>query len=363
MILLQRSGLSNFRLGEFYHWPAVPENLVKSGIMPNAYLVYNPAAGRYPSGLLTEQAEKILSSAGWNIRLEKTQNGEHITELAYRAVEEEMDAFFIVGGDGSINHAIPGLLYSNTALGVLPAGTANVWAQELGLPGLSWTRWMALEESARRLAHAKVRSTDIGMCSGRPFLLWAGVGLDAFIVNRIEPRSRWEKHFAVVHYAATSIWNASLWHGIHLNVRLDGHSIEGNFLLGVVSNIHLYAGGLTELFPEARLDDGYMDLWLFKGQTLGDTVQLAWELFSGDDHESDQVIRTRFQSMQLQAEGPVYVQIDGEPMEVDGSLDITVESRALKVLVPQVTPHVLFEQNESISAEKAEASDGFHKAA
>lgn len=346
---------------EFYHWPAHPENLVKSGIMPNAYLVYNPTAGRYPSGLLSEQAAKILSSAGWDIRMEKTQSGEHITELAYRAVEEGMDAFFIVGGDGSINHALPGLIHSNTALGVLPAGTANVWAQELGLPGLTWTRWMALEESARRLAYAKVRSTDIGLCGDRPFLLWAGVGLDAFIVNRIEPRRRWEKHFAVVHYAASSLWNAGLWHGIRLNVTLDGHSIEGTFLLGVVSNIHLYAGGFAELFPEARLDDGLMDLWLFKGETLGDTVQLVWEMFSGDENGSDQAIRTRFRSMQLEAESPMYIQIDGEPMEANHTLEIRVESKALKVLVPQVTPHVLFQDNDAGEIDKSQYTDGIHE--
>ncbi len=68
--------------------------------------------------------------------------------------EEGKEALFVVGGDGTINLAVRGLAGSETALGVLPGGTANVLAQELGLPGLTWTRWMALEESARRLAEA-----------------------------------------------------------------------------------------------------------------------------------------------------------------------------------------------------------------
>ncbi len=304
--------------------------------------MYNPTAGRYPSWLLTERAAGLLSNQGWQIRVEKSISGEHITELARQAVREEMDAFFVVGGDGSINQAAAGLLNSRTALAVLPAGTANVWAQELGLPGLTWTRWGALEESARLLADAEVRAVDVGMCGDRPFLLWAGVGLDAFIVHRLEPRSRWEKHFAVVHYTASAIWNASSWRGMNLNVQVDSKSITGSYLLGVLSNIRLYAGGFLELTPDARLDDGVMDLWLFKGESLGDTVQLAWNLFSGQHQESDRVVHLPFRSLRLSSDSPLYVQVDGEPVEVQDEVEIRVAPRGLNILAPKQTPHPLF---------------------
>jgi diacylglycerol kinase (ATP) len=186
--------------------------------MPFAKLIYNPAAGRYPSWILTERAANVLREEGWRVSIEKTQSGKHVTDLAEKAALEGMDALFVVGGDGSVNRALPGLINSQTALGVLPAGTANVWAQELGLPGLSWTRWMALEESARRLAGACVAQADVGFCNGIPFLLWAGIGLDAFIVQRLEPRTQLEKRFAVVHYVASAAWNASMWRGMNLNV-------------------------------------------------------------------------------------------------------------------------------------------------
>jgi len=249
--------------------------------MPKAYLVYNPAAGRFPSRMLTERAAAVLRSEGWEVSLEQTGGGPHITELARQAVEYSMDAFFVAGGDGSINFATAGLVGNQTALGVLPAGTANVWARELGLPGLTWTRWTALEESARRLATASLRSVDVGFCNQNPFLLWAGVGLDAFIVHRIEPRSRWEKHFAIAHYAAATVRQARMWEGIDLRVLADGVEVSGHYLLAVVSNIHLYAGGFAEISPYARLDDGVMDLWLFSGETLLETVHQAWDLWSG----------------------------------------------------------------------------------
>lgn len=310
--------------------------------MRRAYMVYNPAAGRYPSWLLTERAANLLRSSGWEIQLTQTQNSMHIVQLARQAAKEEMDAFFVVGGDGSINQAMQGLVGTQTALAVLPAGTANVWAQELGLPGLTWTRWMALEESALRLSKGVFRRVDVGVCNGRPFLLWAGVGLDAFIVHHIEPRSRWEKHLAVVQYVASAIRSATLWRGIQLEAKTNDQVVSGHFLLAVVNNVHLYAGGFTQLSPDARLDDGLMDLWLFRGETLSDTVQRIWDLLSGRREKSDQVERISFQSLSMTSISDMFVQVDGEPVEIQGDISIHVQPRALRVLVPKDTPHTIF---------------------
>src|SRR4030043_1770769 len=207
--------------------------------MRNADMIYNPSAGRFPSGILGERAANVLRANGWDIRLMGTHDGAHVTQLARRAAEQGKEALFVVGGDGTINLAVRGLAGSKTALGVLPGGTANVLAQELGLPGLTWTRWMALEESARRLAEARIREVDIGICADTPFLMWAGVGLDAFAVHHIEPRPRGEKLFANMAYVASTAWLASLWHGINLKVTADSLDISGHYLLAIIRTIHL----------------------------------------------------------------------------------------------------------------------------
>jgi YegS/Rv2252/BmrU family lipid kinase len=305
-------------------------------------IAYNPAAGRYPSRLLVERAARVFEARGWEVQLEQTHSSIHITQLAHLAAHQNFDYFFISGGDGSLNRAVAGLVDTPTVLGVLPAGTANVWAQELGLPGLTWTRLMALEESARRLAGGSVHQVDVGYCNDQPFLLWAGVGLDGIIVHHLEPRSRWEKHFAVVQYAATAVWQAAFWHGMNLRVEADGQQILGHFLLSLVSNVHLYAGGIAELSPHARLDDGKMDLWLFEGETLGDVAQLAWELLAGSHVNSNKVLQIRFTQLWLEADTNAYVQLDGEPAAGGESVSISVHPRSLRVLVPERTPRVLF---------------------
>ncbi len=313
--------------------------------MPNTLLVYNPVAGRYPSRMLTERAAEVLEGYGWEVEIETTSGGEHIRSLASQAVEEEKDSIVVVGGDGSLNKALPGLVGTETALGVLPAGTANVWAQQIGLPGLSLTRWKALEESAHRLARGQIKKMDVGLSNDKHFLLWSGIGIDAFIVHRIEPRKQWEKNFSVMRYAASAVWSASRWQGINLRVETDDLDIEGKFLLAEVSNIRLYAGGYATLSPQASLDDGQMELWLFDGESLEEVLQQVWSVWTGQHVNSTRVQFRQFKKVTLESDTPIYLQMDGEP-EIGGKqVSISVLPRSLKVLIPERAPNELFQVN------------------
>jgi YegS/Rv2252/BmrU family lipid kinase len=314
--------------------------------MPSALLVYNPVAGRYPSRLLTERAAKVLEAYGWQVDITTTTDGSQISVLAQQAVQERKDSLIIVGGDGSLNKALPSLVGTETALGVLPAGTANVWAQELGLPGLSWTRWKALEESAHRLARGEVQRVDIGKCNEKCFLLWSGIGIDAFIVHRIEPRKQWEKNFTLVRYAASVVWSASRWQGVNIRVMTDSLQIEGKFMLVEISNIRLYAGGLATLSPQATLDDGLMELWLFDGESVEDILQQAWSLWSGKHVDSERVRLVQFNQIVLESDTQIYLQMDGEPEVGDMQVAISVLPRQLKVMIPEGAPSSLFRSKQ-----------------
>ena len=312
--------------------------------MKNAQILYNPAAGRFPSKMLTERAASVLKENGWKIELIKTSGGPNITNLAKQAVQMKVDTLFIAGGDGSIGYAVAGLVGSNTALAVLPAGTANVWAQELELPGLSWTNLTALEETARILSRGVVKNVDVGICNGFPFLLWAGIGLDALIVHHIEPRSRLEKHFAIAQYAAQAVRSASFWRGMNLKIVADGEQISGRYVVAITSNIHLYAGGIAKISPGACLNDGEMDLWLFAGDTIQETIKHVWNLLSGKHVNSQDVRKVSFRELCLEADSQLYLQHDGEPMNVEHKVEIFVKPEALRVLIPSEAPGILFKE-------------------
>ncbi len=310
--------------------------------MPDAHLIYNPNAGILKIEFLIARAAREFSLAGWEVEIKKTRSGAHITALAAEAAQAGCKAVLVAGGDGSLAHAIAGLIDTQTALGMLPAGTTNVWAQELGLPIPGPLNPTALDNCARDLAAGTIRAVDVGMCNETPFLLWAGVGLDAYLVHNIEPRSRWQKHLGVPYYATSAIARAATWQGQHLTIDAGDKRIEGEFLLGILSNIRLYAGGLATLSPAACLDDGLMDFWLFHGHSFQDALRQGIDIWAGKHLNSDLVTHLAADHITLSAAERLYIQVDGEPVNAGKSISLKVKQQALKILVPPQTDPSLF---------------------
>ncbi|HXF85944.1 MAG TPA: diacylglycerol kinase family protein [Anaerolineales bacterium] len=302
--------------------------------MRSATVIYNPAAGRFPVKPFIKSVLRELESAGWRVEAAETQSGAHTVELAKQAAAEKKDAVFAVGGDGTIGNVVNGLAGTQTAIGVLPAGTANVWGIELGLRPFAWTHPWALRKNAALLANAPCYTVDVGACNQFSFMMWAGIGLDALTIHTLEPRVRLEKFFTMPEYTARTIWNAAQWSGIRLRLWAGDQEVEGHFLLAVATNIRHYMGGLSVLSPDAYLDDGLLDMWLFSGSHLGDALRHAYDLWRGRHVNSGAVRRIRFNNLRIEAESPCWIQTDGEPRGTAQTIEIKVQARALKMLVP-----------------------------
>lgn len=316
--------------------------------MRRAWLIFNPVAGRYPPTPFVKRAAAVLRERGWQVRLIPTRNGEAITRMARRAARRGVEAVFVAGGDGSVGLAAAGLMGTSTALGILPAGTANVFAQDLGLARMSWTHWRGLEESARVLADAPAYWADMGRCNGHPFLLWAGTGLDAVVVQKVEPRRRWEKVFGIAKYATHAVWTASTWSGMRLQVEVDDFRSEGEFIMAVATNIPRFAGGLTQLAPHARLDDGQMDLWLFRGHAFNDIARIAWKLWLGRLDDIPGAVHLTFHKARIMGQGHLPFQLDGEPLLCAPDVTLEVIPRAVRLLVPPDARH-LFSHSSAVA--------------
>ncbi|MEJ2013549.1 MAG: YegS/Rv2252/BmrU family lipid kinase [Anaerolineales bacterium] len=299
-----------------------------------AWMVYNPAAGRFPAAPLLGRAAEVLRRAGWHVHLKIIDTPWPVADVAQEAVEAQARAVFVVGGDGSVGQVASVLVGTETALGVLPAGTANVWAQELELPRLDWMHWFALEQAAESLARGEERLVDLGVCNENLFLLWSGVGLDGHIVNSIEPRERWEKAFGIIHYATLALWKATGWRGIDITARSGDRTWEGRFLIAVASNIPAYAGGLVDLAPGAKVDDGLLDFWLIRGKHLVDALPIVAQIFTGDRSDIAGVVNFRAAEATFEMHAPAEIQCDGEPCQSQRTVSFGVIPQALRVLVP-----------------------------
>ena len=312
--------------------------------MHESLIIYNPTAGRFSTQPFMKSLVRALANAGWRAEAVETQRSGHAVELAKQAAGR-FEAVFAVGGDGTIGQIASGLVDSETALGVLPAGTQNVWGKELNLPVFSWARRSALRENALLLAGSPVCKIDVGMCNNLPFLMWAGMGLDAMAVNALETRIRLEKFFAMPEYTAVTLWQASQWEGLRLRVWANGEEVEGQYILGVANNIRHYMGGLSNLSPDAFIDDGLMDFWLLAGKNLGDALRHGYDLWQGRHLESDAARRIPFQTLRVEADSSFMVQFDGDPAPSAQKVEIVVKPRALNVLMPRHALHLL--QNHS----------------
>ena len=302
--------------------------------MRTAVIVYNPAAGRFSVKPFIKSAVEELESAGWQVDAEATQSGEHTIELAKQAAAEKKDAVFAVGGDGTIGNVVNGLIHSDTALGVLPAGTANVWSIELGLRPFTWTNPWVLRKNVAILANAPCHPVDVGLCNQISFMMWAGIGLDAMAIQSLEPRIRLDKFFAMPEYTVSAIWQAAQWSGLKIRLWADQQEVEGHFILAVVTNIRHYMGGLSNLSPDAYIDDGLLDLWLFHGNNLGDALRHAYDLWRGTHVNSDAVRRITFRNLRVEADSSFWLQTDGEARGSAQAAEISVQTHALKLLVP-----------------------------
>jgi diacylglycerol kinase family enzyme len=182
-------------------------------------------------------------------------------------------------------------------------------------------------------------------------LLWAGVGLDASIVYSVEPRDRWEKALAMVHYATMAVWTSLGWEGIDLVVRADGRSWEGRFLVAVASNIRGYAGGLLELSPRAKVDDGLLDFWLIEGRSIMDAVYRVAQILMGTHVDSPGVVHFQTNEAVFESAQAISMQLDGEPILLEHSCTFSVRPRVLNVIVPRAGGPQVFTQETATGHE------------
>ncbi len=310
--------------------------------MTNVWILHNRWSGSSANAARVERAAEALARRGVSVRLERPATIESLRQTARDAIAAQADTVLVAGGDGTLGTVAGELMGSSTALGFLPVGTANVWAKEIGLPRLSWLRPDALERAALHLLDGQTRAADLGRCNGRAFLLWAGVGLDAFVMRELGPQRWLSRQFGLPYNIAATFAIATRWRGAGMRVVVGGREWADHALLALVSNIRWYGGGLFQLNPGARLDDGQMEVWLLAGRTYGDLLAHAARAFVGRHAPHPQVTCLTGDRVEFYTAAPQVVQTDGEPHAPTEHVTIEVVPCAVRVLVPPQVPRGLF---------------------
>jgi diacylglycerol kinase (ATP) len=262
----------------------------------------NPAAGRGSAAARLARLRLLASAAGAGLVVSKS--GADIAVQARRAVEDGVSRLVVAGGDGTMHQAAQGLAGSACALGVVPLGTGNDLAGTLGLP-------VGLDAAAAHALGGPVRRLDLLRVGDIVGLGYAGVGFDSAVtrfaneeVKRL--RGPLVYFYAVLHTLATFTPPT-------LRVEHDGGVFAGRAMFAVVANLPRFGGGMR-IAPEARPDDGWLDLVIVRELSRLALLAVFPRVYRGThvNHPAVEIHRTRRAAITLDREMTLYG--GGEPI-------------------------------------------------
>lgn len=282
--------------------PAAPDAVTARR---HVLVIHNPNAGRRRRRHRLHSVVADLERAGTRVELKPTAGAGDALRFARAAVEsaargEGPDVVVAAGGDGTINEVVNGMAGAGVPLALLPLGTANVLAAEIGLVETP-------EEIVRAILHGPAVPIHLGDVNGRRFTIMAGIGLDAEVVASVNPRlKRATGKFA---YAVATLQRWLEYRRHRFRIEIDGVLHEA--AAAVVANGHYYAGRFV-CAGEARLTDPRLHVCLFEKPGRWQAVYYMAGLFGGflPRLKSYRVVPAR--EVAILAEGARPVQGDGD---------------------------------------------------
>jgi YegS/Rv2252/BmrU family lipid kinase len=284
--------------------------------MGDILVILNPAAR---STRAKNQSNAIGELPGGAVISITTEAGQ-ARQLAADAAQQGYRIVVAAGGDGTINEVVNGLAGSDTALGILPVGTMNVFASELGLPRRLRDAWRVIQEG-------EVRRIDLACANRQYFVQLAGVGLDAQVVKE----TSWDmkRRLGPLSYLLSAAAVAAR-KPPKLVVKTDDRTEEGSFVL--IGNGRYY-GGRIQFFQNARVDDGLLDILIFQRMGHIDIARYMGNVLMGRHTLLQDVVYFQARKVRVESDEEVPVEVDGELATV---LPVTfrIASSKLKVMAP-----------------------------
>jgi diacylglycerol kinase (ATP) len=288
------------------------------------YLIANPGAGMSGSPLL-DAVVRCLERAGARVTTVRPSSAQAARDHAGQAAASgTYDAIIAAGGDGTVRQAAIALLDSQVPLGIIPAGTGNVLAHEIGLPKKA-------PVICDTLLHGPVISAACARANGEPFLLMAGAGFDGRVIARLD--HRFKSVFGKVAYAGPMV-GALVRPMDALTVTVDGHKHEASWV--VIANARHY-GGHFVMAPRTGVHERGLQAILFKAKNRTVLLSQLMSLASGTldrrctSHGDVEMLRCA--KVTVTSRSPVPTQIDGDvfgetPLEIDDGVS------HLRLIVP-----------------------------
>jgi diacylglycerol kinase family enzyme len=303
------------------------------GDMPAVSFVVNGSLAGV-SGRFVPLCREVAARNGWTAEFHVTEKAEAGVAAAAGAALDGADLVVAVGGDGTVRGCAEGVASTGVPLGIVPHGTANLLARTLGIPGHPRAA-LAVALDHRRAADDRVidRVIDLAIADREPFTAMAGMGLDAAVVagTKLKHQFGW---FAYAISGAAHLASPPTRFTIKLD---DNPPIERTARSVVVGNSGLLPGGFA-LLPDARLDDGLLDVGVLAPHGPLGWTRLATRVLTHSQHQ-DRMLE-RFQARRVEITSGVTLprEVDGEVISPGSALTVLVQPGTLTVRVPTALP-------------------------
>ena len=286
-------------------------------------IIANPISGGGRAFERIKRLQQAWPYPDWEVALHSTRCREHAGELARGLLADPPDLLAVCSGDGTLHEVISAVPAPPFPVAMIPAGTANVLAHELGVPldpvkALS----IALKGSVRRV--------DLGTVQGRGrhhFLLMTGIGVDAYIVSRIRPKKR---VLGMANFYLVSLRAFRSYAYPEFRVVCGGESLSATSC--IIANAHSYGGGLV-FTPDACMTDGLFDVLILQGKPRVEYFRFILSAWLGKPIQVSCVQRRRLPAVRVEGARGVWFQADGELI---GALpiDVTLTPASFPLVVP-----------------------------
>jgi diacylglycerol kinase (ATP) len=290
-----------------------------SAAMIDATLLYNPAAGRtpLPPERLRRLLEKLLSMG---IRCEAVMSHPDGSTESPRLDLRNKSLLLVYGGDGTIHQAVQQVAANPVKVALLPAGTANVLARELGVP-------LDPDRAVDLIAQGKTRRIFLGQSEGRYFHLMAGVGLDAYVINAVGLGLK--KRLGIGAYWVAGLLAFRRYPLTEFDIEIDGETHRGTF--AVIANARNYGGSLL-IAPEADLTEPCLDVCVFGSRRKRRFFRYLFAAFRGSHIRLPDVTYRKATSVRVLGP-PLPVQMDGEVVG-QTPISLSLYSPGIEVYTP-----------------------------
>jgi diacylglycerol kinase (ATP) len=256
-------------------------------------------------------AVNVLRSNGFDVSVSFSKEPGEALPIAEEAARQGFNCVIAAGGDGTINEVINGIYGKDITLGLFPCGSCNVLARELSIP-------FNLIQAAELIVKRYKRKIDLGCISGRYFSMMASCGYDAYAVSRINQKIK--KIIRRYAYVWAGMKDLIWYRPTQITLIIDEGKIQEKGTFVTVGNTHFY-GGTYQVTPFAEIDDGFLDICIYQGNTQLGLVRFVFRLFWKQHLKLKKVKYYRAKHVDLYASRRTLVQVDGDFL---GELPMTV---------------------------------------